>query len=104
MGHTVAAGLAEFGTAGLRAHLATNLFPPPPPSMLSVAEEALEIAASAHPFPEGFLFEDILDERIDLPEGVEFRGQTWISAREVITALHLDAFIDFEGDQEEDED
>jgi hypothetical protein len=99
MGHTTAAGLAEFGTAGLRAHLASNLFPPPPPTMVRVAQEALEVAKSAGPFPEGFLFEDILDERLDLPEGVSFRDRDWISARDAITFLHLDAFIDFEAGQ-----
>lgn len=102
MGASVAAGLAEFGRMGVAAHLASNLFPPQP-RLLPVALAALEVASSAQPFPEGFLFEDVLDESIPMPEGVQFRGRDWITAREALDALRLHEFIDFEGDLEEDE-
>jgi hypothetical protein len=74
------------------AHLQSNLFPPHP-RLLSVAMDALEVASSAQPCDDGFLFEDILDESIPLPEGVRFRDQDWITAREVIDSLHLEEFV-----------
>ena len=96
MGLMTAQSLAEFGDAGLVAHLSSNCFPPMG-VMIDVAREALAVAEAAQPFEEGFLFEDVLDQTLDtpLPEGWTWRGRDRVTAREMLDGLNLIGFIDF---------
>lgn len=71
--------------AALDYHLTSNHFPPVPREMIPVAKSAIDYAN-----------EGVWDVDVDLPEGVEFRGQPVASIYDIIEAFHLDPFIDYE--------
>jgi len=92
MGYATAAGYAEMvGEGGINlstaieAHFASNMYPPVPAMMVPVAVAAIE-AVQGDP-EEGYA------ERIDLPEGVQFRDGELPTAADVIDNFRLDAFV-----------
>jgi len=74
---------------GVAIHMAGNLYPPPPSYMVPVAIEALN----------SILIEDDWEKEIDLPDGVEWRGEKKVPARFVIDAFRLEAFLDGEDEE-----
>jgi hypothetical protein len=86
MGYATASDLAT--STDLRQavsiHFASNCYPPIPQYMLDTAMEAIDLCADNNS-----------DEKIDLPEGVLFRGQTHATAGEIVEGQHLDAFVHF---------
>ena len=65
----------------IRVHLTSNHYPPVPVSMVSVCIEAIDA-----------YWEEDLDRRIELPEGISWRGEESAPARAIIQAHHLDAW------------
>lgn len=63
-------------------HLRSNHYPPHPAALVPVALRAVELAS-----------DDLWDEDIDLPEGIEYKDGTTITVYEAIEAFHLDAFV-----------
>jgi hypothetical protein len=85
MGHLQASEMATYApdlTIALTWHLRSNHFPPVPLSMVPICEAAID-AANA----------DEYDQRIDLPDGVSYRGDDTAPAWAVIEAYHLDDFL-----------
>lgn len=81
--HDLASG--EFGLTpedAIRIHLTANHYPPVPTSMVSVCLEAIDLANEGE-----------WDTTIELPEGVEWRGQDNAPVYAIVEAHHLDAFI-----------
>lgn len=82
MGHLFGLALTE-GDLSLEAqlsiHLQTNHYPPVPQSMVPVCIRAIEC-----------YWEDDSDLRIDLPEGITWRGQDCAPAWAIIEGHHLD--------------
>lgn len=94
MGHATAAGFAEAVADGsidldaaLHYHLTANHYPPIPGSMVPVARAAIDAFA-----------DDDLGCRIELPEGVTFRGARHATAHAVVEAMNLHAFLDLDED------
>lgn len=91
MGNATAAGYAEMVGDGIdlsmaiRAHFASNMYPPVPQIMVPVAVAAIEAVQNDPEYGPG--------ENIDLPVGVEFRGGIVPTAYDIIEALRLDAFV-----------
>ncbi len=69
-------------TSAINAHRVSNLFPVPPAYMTTVMVEAVEAMQDEEP-----------SRDIQLPEGVLYKGQTWVYAYEVIEAFRLGAFL-----------
>ena len=70
------------GSAGLLAHLQTNLYPAPPASMLGPAKRAISaVNRGKH------------DSNIKLPEGVSWRGKKSAPAREIVEGHRLHAWL-----------
>jgi hypothetical protein len=64
-------------------HLESNHYPPVPSSMVPMCIAALDAVLAEEP-----------DRRIDLPEGIAFRGEPSAPAWAVVEGHHLDAFLD----------
>lgn len=96
MGSLQASEMASIG--GVNAitmgwHLQSNHFPPHPSTMIPVALAAVEHANN-----------DEWDALVDLPEGVEHRVfGTQVPVHEIVSALHLDGFLDQGGDDDFDD-
>ena len=72
-------------------HFQSNCYPPVPQFMVDVALDAIHsIVVGDHAGV------------IDLPEGVTFRGHDSVSAMEVVDSLHLEAFVDWVLNNEEE--
>ena len=69
-------------TSAINAHRISNLFPVPPAHMTAVMIEAVE-AARAEEY----------EKDIQLPDGVLYKGQTWVYPHEVIEEFRLGAFL-----------
>ncbi len=69
-------------------HLQSNHYPPVPTSMVTPCMEAIDA-----------YWEDDLDKKIELPEGVTYRGEPTAPAREIIINHHLDAWCYDEDDE-----
>jgi len=75
-------------------HLQGNHYPPVPVSMVPACKKAIEIATEA------YWGDASLNDLIELPSPITWRGETHAPARAIIEAHHLDAFINPEGDEE----
>ncbi len=87
MGHMSAMGMAEatdIDTA-LSWHLSSNHYPPIPQVMIEPAKKAIEA------FNEGDT-----NRVITLPENVSFKEFNHAPAYEMVEAMHLDAWIDYD--------
>jgi hypothetical protein len=88
MGHSTAIDLANSGISleqSLEYHLRGNHFPPVPTSMVRPCIEAID----------AYNNEDY-DAEITLPEGITCGGRKTASASKIISAHHLDAWLDTE--------
>lgn len=74
----------------LSIHFSSNCYPPIPQQMIPTAKMAIF-----------HYWEQDYDAMIELPEGVSFRGQTEVSARDVVDSYRLDAWVMEEDDYEE---
>lgn len=92
------AGMVDGGAISLREalgwHLRFNHYPPLPESLIDVAEQAIEQASNGLPDWDAGL--------IDMPEGISFQGRTTITVSEAIESMHLDSFVDCEGDYDDE--
>ena len=66
----------------LSIHFRSNCYPPIPLGMIPTAKMAIF-----------HYWEEEYDAMIPLPEGVSFRGQNEVSARNVVEAYRLDAWV-----------
>lgn len=84
MGINLATELAD-GTLGLdmesaiAMHLRVNHYPPVPTSMVQPCMDAIDA-----------YWEDDLNRKIELPEGVSWRGEEYAPAHAIIEAHHLE--------------
>ncbi len=65
----------------LAIHFRSNCYPPIPQQMIPTAVEAIDA-----------YWEDDINKMITLPDGVTFRGQSEVSAYNVINSYRLDAW------------
>lgn len=88
------AALTESGEVSLQQslawHLRANHYPPVPISMIEPCIQAIEIANAAQ------WGDADLDDRVELPQGVLWRGQESAPAWAIIEGHHLDAFVEWE--------
>lgn len=68
---------------GLAIHLTSNHYPPVPVSMI----DACKAAINAY-------WEEEYDRKVDLPEGISWKGEKSAPARAIVEAHHLDAWVD----------
>jgi len=90
MGLTTALGIAESGISleqQLAWHLTGNHYPPVPTSMVQPCIEAIQAINGGD-----------YDKAIALPDGVGYKGRTDAPARAIAEAHHLDAFLDYYGE------
>jgi hypothetical protein len=66
------------GSALVEWHLFSNHYPPPPRAMLIPVWSAIEAIREGMP-----------ERSIRLPEGITFRGRSWVSASDVAECFHL---------------
>ena len=66
----------------LSIHFSSNCYPPIPQQMIPTAIEAIDAC-----------WEEDYSRMIPLPEGVSFRGQSEVSASNVIESYRLDAWL-----------
>jgi hypothetical protein len=66
----------------LSIHFSSNCYPPIPQGMIPTAIAAIDA-----------FWEEDYNKMIPLPEGVSFRGQTEVSARNVVESYRLDAWL-----------
>ena len=73
-------------------HLRSNCYPPVPSIMNPVAVEAINKAVEAESIEDGTLYE----ERLQLPEGIMFRGDEsgTASVSDIIESLRLESIVD----------
>ncbi len=86
MGHTQAAGMKEAGGVNemtLSWHLTSNHYPPVPTSMVPVCLKAIKYAN-----------DEQYEQLVELPDGITFRDAPEAPAHEIVTKLHLEAFLD----------
>lgn len=88
------AALTEEGTISLEQsltwHLRANHYPPVPASMVAPCIQAIEIANASQ-------WKDAdLNDRVDLPAGILWRGEDTAPAWAIIESHHLDSFIQWE--------
>jgi hypothetical protein len=106
MGNMTAIDIAASGVSmeqQIAWHLQGNHYPPVPVSMVQACIEAIDA-----------YWEDDLDRKIDLPidgldrDGnpfqIQWRGEPWAPAREIIINHHLDAWCNEDEDDYVDED
>jgi hypothetical protein len=83
-------------SAALTYHLTANHYPPLPISLVPVAERVIELAQNEDWFA-----------KVELPEGITYKGGTWALVTDCAQAWHLDAFIlsaeDYYQDDDDDE-
>jgi hypothetical protein len=85
MGMMTAVDLQEQGLSleqQLSIHFSSNCYPPIPQGMIPTAIAAIDAC-----------WEEDYDLMIPLPDGVSFRGQTEVSARNVVQSYRLDAWL-----------
>ena len=63
-------------------HFSSNCYPPVPQFMVQVAIDAIDAVNDQD-----------YGRVIDLPNGVQFRNASWVTASQVIDALRLDAWV-----------
>ena len=94
-----AASLADAGdlmdlNQALELHLVSNLYPPVPATLVPACKQAINtmiIASQAvENLGEESIFEQLSNTMIEIPNGVS------MNVLELVEALHLEAFIDFE--------
>lgn len=84
MGRANVSELIEVGgRAALRWHLESNHYPPVPHAMLPVCQRVIELAADGQ-----------WHELVTLPDDILFRGGEDATVAEVVSALHLEPFVD----------
>ena len=85
MGYTTAQELAEILDleSAIAMHLRVNHYPPVPSSMVEPCIKAIDA------YNDGYN----LNELIELPEGISWRGETSAPAHAIIEAHHLDAWL-----------
>ena len=94
MGMMTAIELQEQGLSlenQIAIHFSSNCYPPIPHQMIPTAVEAI------HAY-----HDEELDKLIPLPEGVSFRGNTEVSARNIINSYYLGAWCESDIEDEED--
>ena len=94
MGMMTARELQEQGMSlenQIAIHFSSNCYPPIPHQMIPTAVEAI------HAY-----HDEELDKLIPLPEGVSFRGNTEVSARNIINSYYLGAWCESDIEDEED--
>jgi hypothetical protein len=93
MGHSTAIGIKDSDITleqQIGWHLRGNHYPPVPLSMVKPCIEAIDICQRA-------IWGDAdANERIELPEGVLWRGDTTAPAWALVESHHLDTWIDSE--------
>lgn len=97
MGSTYSAGLIESVEEGaltfesaILIHLRSNCYPPVPASMLGPCLEAIKIVQYSQ--YEG----GDASDRVTLPDGVSWRGESDAPASAIVEGFHLDSFIQWE--------
>ena len=102
MGYTSAYDAASLADAGelmdlnqaLELHLVSNLYPPVPATLVPACKQAINtmiIASQAvEKLGEESIFQQLSKTMIEIPNG------TSMNVLEIVEALHLEAFIDFE--------
>jgi hypothetical protein len=93
MGMMTALDLQEQGLSleqQLSIHFSSNCYPPIPQGMIPTAIAAIDAC-----------WEEDYNKMIPLPEGVSFRGQSEVSASNVIQSYRLDAWLvdDYEDEE-----
>ena len=91
MGHNMAVDLAESVIdihQSITIHLRSNHYPPVPYSMVQPCIDAIYACD-----------EQEYDKLIELPEGVEWRGQSSAPAHAIVEGHHLEAWLYSEGDE-----
>lgn len=86
MGYISALGIAETDTTleqQVSWHFSSNCYPPVPQLMVPVAVQAIDL-----------IIGDEGDALVELPEGVSFRGNTEVTAYDIVESLYLWAFVD----------
>jgi len=94
MGYTTALSIAEDLSleAGLAYHLQGNHYPPVPLSMVQPCIEAIDA-----------YWDEDFNKEIEMPEGVFYKGSTTAPAWAIIEQHHLDAWLQHEDYNYEDE-
>ena len=102
MGYSSAYDAASLADAGdlmdlnqaLELHLVSNHYPPVPATLVPVCKQAINTmliaSQSVDKLGEEAIFEQLSKTMIEIPNGVS------MSVLEIVEALHLQAFIDFE--------
>lgn len=93
MGYQTALGIAETNTTieqQVSWHFSGNCYPPVPQMMVPVAVQAIDLVIG-----------DEADALVELPEGVSFRGNTEVTAYNIVDNLHLWAFVDASFEEDE---
>jgi hypothetical protein len=93
MGHNMAVDLAESVIdihQSITIHLRSNHYPPVPYSMVQPCVDAIYACD-----------EQEYDKLIELPEGVEWRGQSSAPAHAIVEGHHLEAWLYSEGDEQQ---
>jgi len=87
MGYKTALELSEIDNqrTALVYHLTCNHYPPLPSSMVEACQRAIRNANAGD-----------WDKNVRLPAGISYKGKTLAPTREIISAHHLDAFLDRE--------
>jgi hypothetical protein len=85
MGSLQAAEMAELVPMeqAIAWHLSSNHYPPIPASMAKPCLDAIDA-----------YWEDDIDREIQMPDGISYRGETTVAAREIIISCNLDAWLD----------
>jgi hypothetical protein len=85
MGSLQAAEMAELVPMeqAIAWHLRSNHYPPSPASMAKPCLDAIDA-----------YWEDDIDREIQMPDGISYRGETTVAAREIIISCNLDAWLD----------
>ncbi len=85
MGSLQAAEMAELMQMeqAIAWHLSSNHYPPIPASMAKPCLDAIDA-----------YWEDDIDREIQMPDGISYRGESTVAAREIIISCNLDAWLD----------